>query len=159
MKVQEVVCNRASYLIDNINADKTTYTYKIINADIIDREPLFTQYIRIEKDNGFHERSRYFDYWLYFRNDTNWKRCSKTGLVQKSITGLCEGNISRTGFIRAKNEKGKEYETPQHLVIVQAPNKDQEVTVDIYNNFYIPSKSILNVFLKERYGITKKGAK
>ena len=115
----------------------------------------------MELDNGFHDRSRDFEYWLYFRNDTNWKRCKKTGLAKTDFNNLFEGNISIVLKLQEKTSKGTDFETEKHLVIVQSENIYNSLTIDVFKDFYIRSKVVLKHFIKEHhylYSITKKGA-
>ncbi|PKQ45912.1 hypothetical protein [Confluentibacter flavum] len=150
---------RAVYFQTSTNETKTIINYGLQSNDEVINEPLFTEIIRLEFDNGFHDRSRDFDYWLYFRDETNWKRCSRTGLAKTNINNVLEGNISRELNLTTKTAKGTNFETPQHLVIIQSNDLHKGLTVDIFKDFYVRKKEILKHFLKEHYikhGITKK---
>lgn len=111
---------------------------------------VLTDTIRIELDNGFHDRSRYFDYWLYFKNDA-WLRSLKTGLAQTDIENVCEGNASRKLNIETKNYKGKEFEVPQHLVIVYTFEGFENIIVDVFKDFYISKRNLLRLFINEHF--------
>lgn len=143
-----------------INFNRAIYTLKESkdNGRILDFKiddftqsynSLFTSNIRLELDNGYHDRSREFDYYLYFRNDTNWLRCKKTGLAFTGIENIYEGNISKEVTLITKNHKGRNFETAQHFVIAQFLNNLNNIVVDIFENFY-PNKTILlKHFVKE----------
>src|SRR5690606_25641316 len=114
-------------------------------------EPLFTEIIRLEQDNGFHDRSRDFDYWIYFRDETNWQRCARTGLAKTMFNTLFEGNISRELNLSLKTNKDKNYETHQHLVIIQSNDLYKSLTVDIFKDLYIRKREVLRHFIKDHY--------
>jgi hypothetical protein len=159
METGNIEFKRAVYLQTSINEPKTIINYGLYSNDKVINDSLFTEIIRLEFDNGFHDRSRDFDYWLYFRDDTNWKRCARTGLAKTNINNVLEGNISRELNLTTKTAKGTNFETPQHLVIIQSNDLHKCLTVDIFKDFYIRKKEILKHFLKEHYikhGVTKK---
>lgn len=159
METGNIVFNRAVYLQTSINEPQRIINYNIKEGSKLEKDTLFTEVIRLEFDNGYHDRSRYFDYWLYFRNDTNWKRCLHTGLANTKIKNVLEGNISRCINLSVKTDKGKNFETPQHLIIAQSNNLKSYLIIDIFKDFYIPKKTVLNHFINEHYinhMITKK---
>lgn len=159
METGNIPFERAVYLQTSINETKTVIDYSLQCKDKAINEPLFTEIIRLEEDNGFHDTSRDFDYWLYFRNDTNWKRCARTGLAKTNINTILEGNISMEINLSTKTSKGKNFETPQHLIIVQSNDLLNSLTVDIFKDFYIGKKGTLKYFINDHYtkhGITKK---
>ncbi|WP_417199253.1 hypothetical protein [Bizionia sp.] len=159
METGNIEFKRAIYLHNANNLNKTTIDYKLENSLEFINEPLFTEIIRLEQDNGFHDRSRDFDYWLYFRDETNWQRCARTGLAKTKHCNLFEGNISRELNLTTTTSKGKNFETPHHLVIVQSNDLQISLTVDIFKDFYITKKEILKYFIKDhntKHGITKK---
>lgn len=148
MKTGNVEFDRAIYLRTEINSNNTTWTYEL-RKSTNNKNENFTEKIRIEVDNGFHEKSRYFDYWLYFRDETNWKRCKKTGLAKTNHSNIFEGNISIELLLNSKNEKGKNFETPKHLIIVKEINNFEKLEIDIFNDNYIHDKRILKLFIDE----------
>lgn len=150
---------RAVYIQTSTNKSETTINYTLKNGIDEVNDPLFTEIIRIELDNGYHDRSRDFDYWLYFRDETNWTRCARTGLANTNLKNVFEGNISRELNLTTKTAKGTNFETPQHLVIIQRNDVDKSLTVDIFKNFYIRKREILKYFINDHiqmHGITKK---
>ena len=159
MRTGNIEFKRGVYNITSINKDNTKFDYELQSNIIATQEPLFTEILRLELDNGFHHRSRDFDYWLFFRDDTNWIRCSSTGLAKTEFLNLLEGNIPIELNLQKKTYKGTNFQTEQHLVIVQSKNIFDSITVDIFKDFYIRSKVILKHFIKEHhdlYSITKK---
>ena len=142
MKTGNLKYIREIYKLDSVSPDKKYRTYKT-------NEPkdLFTNIVRVEKDNGYHDRSRFFEHWLYFRNDTNWKRCIKTGLAKTAKRLVYEGNISELVKLETKNPKGKDWENPKHFVIVQFANNN--IVVDIFKNFYPRSKTLIRHIINE----------
>lgn len=153
MKTGGIDFKRAVYMQTSTNKDNTILDYTLLDYTLKDGfpdvDPLFTEKIRLEKDNGYHDKGRSFTYWLYFRDDTNWKRCTRTGLANTSFKNVFEGNISRELDLTTKTEKGKNLETEHHLVIVQSFNSKECLIVDIFKDFYIYRKPILQVFLKD----------
>ena len=125
------------------------------NQNIL-RDNILKERIRIEKDNGFHDRSRFFEYWLYIRNDSNWKRCSKTGLAKTKKKYVFEGNVSEFINLNTKNEKGKDWENPKHFVLVQFSDDTKNVVIDLFKNFYPVSQNLINLFIKEHEFYYKK---
>lgn len=155
MKTGGVHFTRGIYEFTSSNPDNTTLNYNLKNRNKVLKQHLFTDILRLEKDNGFHDRSRKFDYWLYLRDDTNWKRCKKTGLAVTAFNNILEGNISRELELTQKTKKGKNLETPQHLVIAQFRDLNQYVILDIFNNFYISNPGVLNAFIMDHIKINK----
>lgn len=151
MKTGNLEYKRNFYVLVNENKEGTIKDYKIIFNPILDDKSLFTEIVRIEKDNDFHDRSRFFDYWIYFRNDTNWKRCSKTGLAITNKKFVVEGNISETVKLTTKNHKGKDFENPKHLVLVQFSDDLKTIVVDIFKDFYPRDKKLIELIIKEHY--------
>lgn len=159
MRTGDIGFKRGVYKMTSRNKDNRIFDYELQSNIVATQEPLFTEILRLELDNGFHDRSREFDYWLYFRNDTNWRRCSRTGLAKTGYTNLLEGNIPIELNLQKKTYKGTNFQTEQHLVIVQSKNIFDSITVDIFKDFYIRSKTTLKHFIKEHhdlYSITKK---
>ncbi len=148
MKTANIKFSRGIYTYSSINKDETVRDYKLLKTDL-EQNKIFTEIIRIEKDNGFHDRSRKFEHYLYLRNCTNWKRCSKTGLAFTQINNVFEGNISRVVELQNKNKKGKDFETPQHFTIVQFLENKNIIVLDIFENFYPHPKELLNKFIAE----------
>lgn len=89
---------RGIYTLKKGTVENPIKEFKLINTGILKDCKLFTNILRIENDNGFHDRSRFFEYWLYLRNDTNWKRCKKSGLANTHFPFVYEGNL--TQFVR-----------------------------------------------------------
>lgn len=153
METAGVSFDRAIYKLSSVNEKGTTINYSISLFNEVVNDYLFTDVVRIQLDNGYHDRSRYFDYWLYFRNTSNWKKCRKTGLAKTGITNVLEGNISRPLNLSIKDKKGNNLETPQHLVILQKNDKFDTIIIDIFKDFYLPDKTKLSYFIKDH--ITK----
>ena len=150
MKTGEIEYKRKQYILYHVNNDKTKYNYKITGDTEIKKGSLFTEKIRIESNNKYHDHSPLeFKYWLYFRDDTNWIRCTKTGLAKTLYINVFEGNISKEIELQGKTHKGKNWEYPVHLVIVQRSNDLKTVIVDIFRSFYTHKPKVLNAFLRE----------
>ena len=88
---------------------------------------------------------------LFRSNDTNWKRCSKTGLAITNKKFVVEGNISETVKLTTKNHKGKDFENPKHLVLVQFSDDLKTIVVDIFKDFYPRDKKLIELIIKEHY--------
>lgn len=155
-KTGNLIFDRAIYELNSISSDKRIKDYKKIECSSNELE-LFTDIVRVEKDNGFHASSRYYENYLYFRNDTNWKRCNKTGLALTPLKNVFEGNISQVIEIDAKTPKGKNFETPQHWVIAHFLKKQKILVIDIFKEFYPVSKDLQKAIVLEHefYNIKK----
>jgi hypothetical protein len=141
---------RAIYTLDTSykNTDKIKqYILVKKNNYLIDK--ILKERIMIEKDNGFHDRSRQFDYWLYFRNDTNWSRCFKTGLGKTSLKYVFEGNVSEPIILNTKNIKGKDWENPKHFILLQFSENCETVIIDLFKDFYPFKKALIELIVKE----------
>ena len=149
METGNVKFERAEYFRISKNDKDVIFDYEITSFKKTFENSLFFDKIRVEKDNGFHDRSRKFDYWLYFRNDTNWKRCKKTGLAKTFFIDVFEGNISKELNLRFKNHKGRNYETEQHLIILKMQNDFEKLIIDVFHDFYISDKVLLKIFIEE----------
>jgi|TARA_B110000037_G_scaffold216891_1_gene276842 hypothetical protein len=155
MKTGNIEYVRAVYYLKSSNIDKTLIDFELLDHKRLDE--FFTKKIRIEKDNGYHDRSRFFNYWLLFRNDTNWKRCLKTGLVKTSREFVFEGNISEELFLVGKTSKGKNWENPKHFLIVQFSKDCQTLVVDLFKDFYPHKKELIEIIIDEhQYSFTNK---
>ncbi|WP_203229473.1 hypothetical protein [Aureibaculum marinum] len=144
MKTGNLKYTRKIYKLDSVSIGNKYRTYKTNKPN-----NLFTNIIRIEKDNGYHDRSRFFEHWLYFRNDTNWKRCTKTGLAKTVKPNVYEGNISELIKLKTKNHKGKDWENEKHFLIVQFSIDFKTIVVDIFQNFYPRSKILIEHLINE----------
>lgn len=141
---------RAIYVLDTSSENTETKREYVLDEEenpLIDK--ILKKRIKIEKDNGFHDRSRYFDYWLYFRNDTNWCRCFKTGLAKTSIKYVFEGNVSEPIILNTKNKKGKDWENPKHFLILQFSKNSKKVVIDLFRDFYPFKKALVGLIIKE----------
>jgi hypothetical protein len=141
---------RAIYTLDtsyNNTAKAKQYILAEKNNYLIDE--ILKERIKIEKDNGFHDRSRQFEYWLYFRNDTNWSRCFKTGLANTSIKYVFEGNVSEPIVLNTKTNKGKDWENPKHFILLQFSENSETVIIDLFKEFYPFKKSLIELIVKE----------
>jgi hypothetical protein len=141
---------RAIYILDTSyyntsNAKKYILAEK--NNYLIDK--ILKERIKIEKDNGFQNSSRQFDCWLYFRNDTNWSRCFKTGLGKTSLKYLFEGNVSEPIILNTKNIKGKNCENPKHFILLQFSKNSETVIIDLFKDFYPFKKALIELIVKE----------
>lgn len=134
--------------------------FELITTEVLKDCKLFTNIVRIEKDNGYHDRSRDFDYWLFLRNETNWKRCYKSGLAKTQKDFVFEGNLSRPVILEQKTAKGKDFENPQHFVIAQSINSWNTLVLDIFPNFYPVQRKLQTAILNEHTYLLrmKKGA-
>jgi len=133
----------------NTDQKETFRDYLITDINKLQESSLLTKKIRIEKDNGFHKRSRFFEYWLYFRDETNWKRCTKTGLAITNYKFIFEGNIPEKIDLNQKNEKGKEWENPKHLIIMQFIDDTKIIILDVFKDFYPHKKDLINLIISE----------
>lgn len=151
---------RALYGFDKKNDLNTTFDYRLINTIEPEGRELLTNIVRIEKDNGFHERSRFFEHWLYFRDATNWKRCTKSGLAFTEHYSVFEGNISEPIYLTAKTPKGRDYENPKHFLICQSLDNWRALVIDLFKDFYPAKKEVLGAIIKEHqyFEPIKKGA-
>ena len=141
---------RAIYKLDtssNNTETKREYIFAEKNNNLVDE--VLKKRIKIEKDNGFHDRSRLFDLWLYFRNDTNWSRCFKTGLAKTSIKYVFEGNISEPIILKTKNNKGKDWENPKHFILLQFSENSGTVIIDLFKDFYPFKKALIELIIKD----------
>lgn len=151
MKTGNLEYTRNFYELVNVNNDVTILDYVIKLNTNLSKNSLFTEKIRIEKDNGYHDRSREFEYWLFFRDDTNWKRCTNTGLAltNKKESFVFEGNIPETVILKTKTSKGKDWKNPKHFVIFQFSEDCRTVVIDIFKNFYPHKKELINHIINE----------
>lgn len=156
-KTANLKFERAIYGVTSVNSDKTVRHYKKEIACASKGFGLHTDIVKVEKDNGFHATSRYYENYLYFRNDTNWKRCAKTGLALTPVKNVFEGNISQIVELDAKTTKGKDFETPQHWIIAQLLNDGKILVIDIFKGFYPVSKELQKAIVLEHrlYKVTK----
>jgi hypothetical protein len=141
---------RAVYVLDtssNNTGTKREYIFAEKNNCLLDE--VLKDRIKIEKDNGFHDRSRQFDYWLYFRNDTNWSRCFKTGLAKTSLKYVFEGNVSEPIVLNTKNNKGKDWENPKHFILLQFAENSETIIIDLFKDFYPFKKALIELIIKE----------
>ena len=142
--------SRAIYVLDSsFNNTATTREYILAknNSDLVD--DILKDRIRIQKDNGFHDRSRYFDYWLYFRNDSNWCRCFKTGLAKTSLNYVFEGNVPEPVVLNTKTAKGKDWENPKHFILLQLSENSDNVIIDLFKDFYPFKKALIELIIKD----------
>jgi hypothetical protein len=153
MKTGNIEYQRNFYGLVSENDKFKDFAIKL-NSNL-SKESIFTEVIRIEKDNGWHLRSRDFEYWLYFRNDTNWQRCIKTGLAYTNKKFVFEGNISQKVILADKTTNGKDWENPQHFVIFQFSDDCQTVIVDIFKNFYPHKTGLINRIIQEHNFVYK----
>ena len=148
MKTGNLKYTRNFYDLDTISIDKEKRVYKIKYRSEHTNE-LFTNIVKVEKDNGFHDRSRFFEYWLLFRDETNWHRCTKTGLANTNKRFVFEGNISELVILNTKTLKGKDWENPKHFVIVQFSKDSQTLIIDIFKDFYPHKPELINLIIKD----------
>jgi hypothetical protein len=139
---------RSVYSLTNVNALNTVYDYTLEDLDT-NKDYLFTDIVRIEKDLGYHKLSRHYDNLLYFRNDTNWKRCKRTGLATTTSADVFYGDLTQEVILKTKNAKGKEWETPEHLILVQIDKDFKKVVVDIFKHFHTYKKELIALIIKE----------
>ncbi|GGW58601.1 hypothetical protein DFQ11_101932 [Winogradskyella epiphytica] len=140
---------RGVYEKTSSNKDGTRIDFKRITP-VTQNNTLLTDIARLELDNGFHDRSRFFEYWIYFKSDA-WVRSSKTGLANSNITNIFYGDIPRTLNLITKTNKGKDFENPQHLIFVYGSDIKKKFVVDIFKDFYITDKTLLLLFLRDHY--------
>lgn len=151
---------RGIYALNKGTANNPIKEFELINNDILKSCGLFTKIVRTEIDNGFHDRSRFFEHWLMLRDKTNWKKCKKSGLAKTQFSFVFEGNLARPVILEQKNNKGKDFETPQHFIIAQSINSWNTLVLDIFPNFYPVQKNVQTAILKEHNYLLriKKGA-
>lgn len=151
---------RGIYALKKGTSTTSIKEFELINTDILNDCKLFTKILRIENDNGFHDRSRFFEYWIYLRNDTNWKRCKKSGLANTQFPFVFEGNLAQFVRLEQKNHKGKDFENPQHFIVAQSINSWNTFVLDIFPNFYPVQKRLQTAILQEHKYLLriKKGA-
>ena len=139
---------RAIYNLNNINSLSTVYDYTLEDLNL-NNDDLFTDIIRIEKDNGFHDTSRDFENWFYFRDATNWKRCKRTGLALTSKKNVFYGDVTKEIILKTKTAKGKDWETPEHFILIQIDKDFKKVIVDVFKYFHTYKKSLIALIIKE----------
>jgi hypothetical protein len=149
MKTGKIDFIRAQYKRTSANADETKTDFNLIGFDDNTAEPL-TEIARLEKDNGFHNRSLEFDYWLYLKPDL-WKNSIKTGLAFTGIDNVLFGDIPRELHLKAKNDKGKNFENPQHFIVVHSLNLKQGFTIDVFKNLSFRKKKLRDLFIREHF--------
>lgn len=139
---------RAIYNLTNTNSLNTIFDFTLKDLNL-KNDSIFTDIIRIEKDNGFHERSREFENWLYFRDTTNWKRCKRTGLAITEKQSIFYGDITQEVILKTKTTKGKDYETPEHLILVQIDKDFKNVVIDVFKYFHTYKQPLIELIIKE----------
>lgn len=165
MKIIKLNYKRAIYKIDRQSRDLTIRDY-VLSKVVKGESKFFTEIIRIEKDNGFHRRSRFFDNWLYLRDDTNtprqnWKRCTKSGLAFTGHEFVFEGNIPIYVELPLSEGSFKKIENPEHFLLVQISQDFRYVVIDIFEEFYPNKRELIQYIISshdfyfKRY---KKGA-
>jgi hypothetical protein len=159
MKTGNLDFKRAVYNLTGINSIQDTFDYKI-EKKIINSSVLLPEVIRLEKDNEFHDRSRYFDYWLYLKYGKYWNTSKKTGLALSSVFSVTYGDIPRDVILKKKNHKGRDWETAQHLVIVQLGKDFKTIVVDVFEGLSVNKKDLVQLIIQEHqyFYETKKGA-
>jgi hypothetical protein len=141
---------RAIYTLDiSYNNTVKAKQYILVEKNNYLIDEILQERIKIEKDNGFHDRSRQFEYWLYFRNDTNWSRCFKTGLAKTSLKYVFEGNVSEPIILNTKNNKGKDWENPKHFILLQFSENSETIIIDLFKEFYPFKKAFVDLIVKE----------
>lgn len=131
------------------NDPETFRDYLLTDKSKLNECNLLTEKIRIERDNGYHRRSRFFEYWLYFRDETNWKRCTKTGLAITNKKLVFAGDIPELINLNQKNEKGKEWENAKHFIIIEFSPDTKTIVLDVFKNFYPQKKELIPLIIKE----------
>jgi hypothetical protein len=139
---------RAVYNLTNQNPASTIHDFTLQDLDS-SNDLIFTDIIRIEKDNDFHDRSRYFENWLYFRDTTNWKCCKRTGLALTQKENVFYGDITQEIILQTKTQKGKDWETPEHFILVQIDKNFKKVVVDVFKYFHTYKKELIELITKE----------
>jgi hypothetical protein len=151
---------RAIYKLEHQNEEGTLKDYQILKIEGSGSH-FFTKMIRIEKDYGFHRRSRYFDNWLYLRNDTNWRRCTKSGLAFTGHLNIFEGNIPSYVELPERENSWRKIENPEHFLIAQVSQDLQYVVLDIFEGFYPHKRELIQYILSAHdfyFKAYKKGA-
>tara|TARA_R110001606_G_scaffold374090_1_gene531745 strand:- start:530 stop:1009 length:480 start_codon:yes stop_codon:yes gene_type:complete len=139
---------RAIYNFTNKNSLDTVFDFTLEDLNS-SNDNLFTDIIRIEKDNGFHDTSRDFENWLYFRDTTNWKRCKRTGLALTTKENVFYGDITQEVILKTKTPKGKDWETAEHLILVQIDKDFKKVVIDVFKYFHTYKKPLIALIIKE----------
>jgi hypothetical protein len=149
MKTGKLEFHRGIYVLNKRNSSNNVWHFDLVNRDLLNICNLFTDIIKIEKDNGFHDRSRSFENWLYLRTTKNWNTGIKTGLAKTNLNNIYEGNISMRLDLKTLSPKGKQLENPQHFVIAQTFNDFKMVSLDLFPDFYPVFKRTRTAFLNE----------
>ena len=155
MKTGNLNFTRSFYVLDCINDDQTKRDYLLKQKSVI-TGPILTERVRIEEDNGYHEQSRFFEHWIYFRNDTNWKRCLRSGLGFTNFENIFEGNISQRIDLNNNSYNVKELENPKHFIIVQFSSDKTILIVDIFKDFYPYKKGLIDKIINEHNFVYQK---
>ena len=156
MKTGGIEYLRGIYKINTNKSNENFKYYNLLNTELLEKCNLFTDLLRVEKDNGFHEKSRWYDNWLKLRNTENWETCTRSGLAFTKIERVYEGNISQVLDLKTQREvhlRGKvyykPYENPKHLLIAQVDEFAEVLVLDIFKDFYPNKREVLNLFIKE----------
>ncbi len=146
METLNLKYTRAIYKLEYQNEEGTIKDFQMCKNEG-SKGHLFTNMIRIEKDYGFHRRSRYFDNWLYLRNESNWRRCTKSGLAFTGYLNIYEGNIP--SFIKLPVSEGswRKIENPEHFLIAQISQDLHYVALDIFEGFYPHKRELIQYIL------------
>jgi len=140
--------NRAVYNCINKNSLDTVFDFTLEDLNT-SNDLIFTDIIRVEKDNGYHDRSRDFKNWLYFRDTTNWKRCKRTGLALTKKGSVFYGDITQEVILKTKTPKGRDWETPEHFILVQVDKDFKKVVIDVFKYFHTYKKSLIDLIINE----------
>lgn len=92
---------------------------------------LLTSKINISIDRGF-SNAKNIRYWFKLRNDNKWSN---------TITGLKITSNNRLYYGDIPYRNGK----PQHLLIFIFKNKDEELLIHVYRDFYPNSKELQRI--------------
>lgn len=139
---------RAIYNLNNINSLDTIHDFTLQDLDS-SNDFIFTDIIRIEKTNHFHKKGRKFVNWFYFRDTTNWKRCKKTGLALTRKENVFYGDVPQVVFLQTKDDEGKDWLTPEHLILVQIDKDFKRIVVDVFKYFHTYKKALIESIVKD----------
>lgn len=140
--------SRGIYNLSKMLENEDKY-YTIENKDLLNSDPLHTEFLKIEKRNHFNSDTLEFYYYLRFRTCTNWRRCKKTGLAVTGINNVFHGNISVVLGLHQQKENGKIFENPQHFIIAQFLKDNKILIIDIFKDFYPVNNDARKCFINE----------
>ncbi len=117
------------YVFNVLKRFGTTRHYQSVKK--LNPNDLLTSKINISIDRGF-SKAKNIRYWLKFRKDKKWSN-NVTGLKITSNNSLYYGDIPKRNG------------APQHLLIFIFKNRDEEVLIDVYRDFYPNNRELQRI--------------